>query len=100
MYFEQHVRNQKYYTSVGEGKECNNTAVKTDRNSCGMESRGFLAAARLSCCPMQWHRRGDLWTFRSFVNVGANRPEGETSWGRNVQGRTDEGAKRPVTAEA
>jgi len=40
--------------------------VKTDRNSCGMASRGFLAAARLSCCPMQWHRRGivcRVWTF-------------------------------------
>ena len=28
-------------------------------------------------------------------SVKTRAPGGETSWGRNVQGRTDEGAKRP-----
>ena len=35
---------------------------------------------------------------RNVHNVGANRPEGKTSWGETSRGRTDEGAKRPVTA--
>ena len=37
----------------------------------------------------------DQGSERNVHNVGANRPEGETSWGR-----TDEGAKRPVTSRS